>query len=232
MICSTSRIDTRRPAWPIGIGQLGDRGDEALRGAETSPSGARTLSHSTRMMRSTSCTRKPRVRLLYSVTIMSAALLREARQRARRQPATDRDDVAAQRDEALDAGRHVRRAGDHRRAGHLAHLEDVDAEDLAGAQREQQDLHAVGARQLGAGIDAVEQRLVGDGHGVPTAGFTACAPGPAPGASRRAMVGRQLRLELGDVFVDPDRLTQLLVGHPGESEECISTGMPAKRGSP
>ena len=52
----------------------------------------------------------------------------------------------------------LRRLGDGRRLADLAHLEDVDAEGLAGAQREQQDLHAVGAGQLGARIDAVQQR--------------------------------------------------------------------------
>ena len=90
-----------------------------------------------------------------------------------------RDDVAAQRDQALDAGRHVRRAGDHRRARHLAHLEDVDAEDLAGAQREQQDLHAVGARQPGAGIDAFQQIVVHALHEL-ASGFRR-PPGRAPG---------------------------------------------------
>jgi hypothetical protein len=70
---------------------------------------------------------------------------------------------AAQADHALDRFRHFRRGGDRRRAHHLAHLEDVDAESLlapgaaVGAEREQQQFQLVGARQLGARIDVLHQ---------------------------------------------------------------------------
>ena len=66
---------------------------------------------------------------------------------------------AAQTDYALDCRRHFGGCRDRRRAHHLAHLEDVDAEGFAppGAsvqpQRKQQNLQLVGPRQFCSGID-------------------------------------------------------------------------------
>ena len=77
----------------------------------------------------------------------------------------DGDDVAAQGDHALHAEGHVGGFGDFRSLGDFADLENVDAECLAGTEREQQDFHLVGAGQFGTGIDTGKQGNVLRNHG-------------------------------------------------------------------
>ncbi len=71
-----------------------------------------------------------------------------------------RHDVTAQADDAVHPARHVRRAGDLADLAHFLDLEHIDAKLLVAAQTEQQDLHFVGSRQIGAGIDLIQHSVL------------------------------------------------------------------------
>src|SRR5262249_51639653 len=58
------------------------------------------------------------------------------------------------------AGRHVRRGRDLGGLAHLADLEHVDAEGLAAAEREQQQLHLVGAGEPGLLVDHAHHAVI------------------------------------------------------------------------
>jgi hypothetical protein len=73
-------------------------------------------------------------------------------------------DRAAQRNDPGHARGHVGRLGDRDELADFAHLEHVDAEGLAAPEREQQELHAVGAGQAGLLVDHVHQAVIAGSH--------------------------------------------------------------------
>jgi hypothetical protein len=104
----------------------------------------------------------------------------------------DGDDAAAQGNHAFDSRRHVGGQGDGRGGGNLPHLENVDAEGLMGAQGEQQQLHLVGPRQLGAGIHGIQQFV----------GLERIHEVPFPLLEQTVQhFGEAMGLELGHIFV-------------------------------
>ncbi len=132
--------------------------------------------------------------------------------------------MSAQADDAVHPARHVRRARDLADLADFLDLEHIDAELLVAAQVEQQDLHLVGSRQIGARIDLVQQPVLRPRS---TCLLHNSFHPPQPN-SRVNVCASFCGSNFGTYSSTPTALPSCWLDEL-DKDECINTGMPAKR---